>query len=147
MPKFVRNIILPLVVLCGFSSCAKYQKQWDEAVLNADAPHSNITGAWTGSWKSTPSGHTGKLKCIIKESENGDYEFYYWATWARVISGGFRISCRVDKKNNNWTFAGEKNLGSLGGNFNHQGKGTIDKIEATYQSDRGDHGTFSLTRP
>ena len=56
-------------------------------------------------------------------------------------------TCRVDKKNNNWTFAGEKNLGSLGGNFNHQGKGTVDKIEATYQSDRGDHGTFSLTRP
>jgi len=46
-----------------------------------------------------------------------------------------------------WTFSGENDLGSLGGNFNHQGKGTINKIEATYQSDRGDHGTFSLTRP
>lgn len=147
MPKFIRNVLIPLLIICGFSNCARYQKQWDEAVLNADIPHSNITGAWTGSWKSAPTGHTGKLKCIIQEKKDGQYEFYYWATWARVISGGFRITCSVNKKNENWTFNGEKDLGSLGGNFNHQGKGNINKIEASYQSDRGDHGTFTLTRP
>ena len=146
MPKFVRNIILPLIVFCGFSSCAKYQKQW-EAALNADAPHSNITGAWTGSWKSTPSGHTGKLKCIIQETENGQYEFYYWATWAKVLSGTFKMTCKANEENKKWTFSGENDLGSLGGKFNHQGKGSTDKIEAAYQSDRGDHGTFSLTQP
>lgn len=147
MPKFIKNVLISLLIICGFSNCARYQKQWDEAVLNADIPHSNITGAWTGSWKSTPTGHTGKLKCIIQEKKDGQYEFYYWATWARVISGGFRITCSVNKKNENWTFNGEKDLGSLGGNFNHQGKGNINKIEALYQSDRGDHGTFTLTRP
>ena len=147
MPKFIRNVLIPLLIICGFSNCARYQKQWDKAVLNADIPHSSITGAWTGSWKSTPTGHTGKLKCIIQEKKDGQYEFYYWATWARVISGGFRITCSVNKKNEKWTFNGEKDLGSLGGNFNHQGKGNINKIEASYQSDRGDHGTFTLTRP
>ena len=64
-----------------------------------------------------------------------------------VISGGFRISCKVDKKNNNWTFAGEKNLGSLGGNFNHQGKGTIDKIEILTNQTGASLHLFRLTRP
>ena len=89
----MRKICLATSVLLFFSSCAKFQQKWDQAQNETEIPHKTIEGPWVGSWKSTPSGHDGKLKCIIKETETGEFEFYYWATWANILSGGFKITC------------------------------------------------------
>ena len=140
-----RSLILLFIIF--LSSCARYQKQWDKVRIETKEPHSGILGAWTGTWKSIPSGHNGKLKCIIKEKDDNVYEFYYWATWAKVLSGGFRTSCEVTKENALWTFEGTQNLGALGGKFSHKGNATSKKIEATYKAEHGDHGIFTLTRP
>ena len=98
-------------------------------------------------WKSVPTGHNGRLKCIITEKNEDEYEFYYWATWAKVLSGGFRTSCKVNKEGNLWKFNGTQNLGALGGKFSHEGKATNKEIKATYKAEHGDHGIFILTRP
>ncbi|MBA73474.1 MAG: hypothetical protein VX646_07385 [Verrucomicrobiota bacterium] len=143
----MHKICLVIFLALACSGCAKYQKQWEKAQNEIPPPHNNLEGSWIGSWESAPSGHGGKLKCIIKESDKGQYEFHYWATWAKVISGGFRITCKVKKLDKAWTFEGDKDLGSLGGNFTHSGSATPNKLKATYKSDRGDHGSFTLSRP
>ena len=143
----MHKICLVIFLALACSCCAKYQKQWEKAQNEVPPPHNNLEGSWIGSWESAPSGHSGKLKCIIKESDKGQYEFHYWATWAKVISGGFRITCKVKKLDKAWTFEGDKDLGSLGGNFTHSGSATPNKLKATYKSDRGDHGSFTLSRP
>jgi hypothetical protein len=143
----MHKICLAISLLLACSGCAKYQKQWEKTQNEILPPHKNLEGSWVGSWKSEPSGHGGKLKCIIKETDKGQYEFYYWATWAKVISGGFRITCKVKKIDTEWTFEGDKNLGSLGGKFTHTGTAFPNKLKATYKSDRGDHGSFTLSRP
>ena len=143
----MHKICLAFTLFLAFSGCARYQKQWDKAQNEILPPHQNLEGPWIGSWQSEPSGHSGKLKCIIKQTNKGQYEFYYWATWAKVISGGFRITCDVKKIEKEWAFDGDKDLGSLGGKFIHSGTATPNKLKATYKSDRGDHGSFNLSRP
>ena len=63
------GLAISLILTC--SGCAKYQKQWEKAQNEILPPHHNLEGSWVGSWESAPSGHSGKLKCIIKESDNG----------------------------------------------------------------------------
>lgn len=147
MLKNLLNRSLILLFLFFLSSCARYQKQWDKVRIETKEPHSGILGAWTGTWKSEPTGHNGRLKCIITESNEDEYEFYYWATWAKVLSGGFKTSCKVKKEGDLWTFNGTQDLGALGGKFSHEGKATNKEIKATYKAEHGDHGIFILTRP
>ena len=138
------RLVFAALALLLLPSCIGFHREWTSAQKK---PGEGIAGAWIGSWESGHNGHKGKLRCVVTKKAPGRYEFYYWATWARVISGGFRIECEVEEEAGKWSFDGDKDLGRLGGKFAHEGKATKEKIEATFGSDRGDHGTFSLERP
>lgn len=141
------RILTALAVLCLFPSCVGFQQKFQDAHKAFPPPNKTIEGAWIGSWKSGANGHEGKLRCVITKIDADSYEFYYWATWARVMSGGFKIECDVAKKDGKWTFSGEKDLGALGGRFGHSGTATPTKIDATFRSIGGpDRGTFELKR-
>jgi len=134
-------------ILFLFPSCVGFYEDWHAAKKAHPGPHENIEGAWVGSWTSGHNAHTGNLRCIVKDTGGDEYEFRYWATWAKVISGGFDIECEAATKNGTTEFSGDMDLGKLGGHFSHEGTGTPDAIKATWRSQRGDHGTFELKRP
>ena len=144
MTKPLPRLIAVAAAAALLPSCVGFQRQWSRAERE---PQNGIEGAWTGSWLSSFNGHKGKLRGVVSETAPGTYEFYYWATWARVISAGFKIECEVEEKDGKWTFSGDKDLGKLGGAFSHEGTASKAKLKATYRSDRGDHGTFELSRP
>ena len=140
-------IVTVIGALCfALVSCTDFKKNWAEELTKNNKP-TDLTGAWEGTWKSDVNGHTGKLRCIITKQPDGQYEFHYWAQWQKVLSGSFRQNYEVKKKGNTFTFSGEKDLGKFGGKFDHQGTATATTFKATYVAEKGDKGTFELSRP
>ena len=141
-------LVLAAVACAALTGCTDFKKVWEEEMAKPPQKHTDLTGAWEGTWTSSFNGHTGKLRCIVTKQQNGEYEFHYWAQWQKVLSGSFRQNYKVDEKTKGtFTFEGEKDLGKLGGKFTHKGKATAKTFEATYDSDSGDNGVFKLTRP
>ena len=146
MPSLKKNLII-ISALLFLPGCFGFHYQWHHSQGNDNQATNSIEGSWTGSWQSTHSTHGGKLRCVIRQSSPDSYTFLYRATWARVISGNFEIECTVSRDQDEWRFAGEKDLGILGGKFSHSGVGSPAEIQATYLSEKGDKGTFKLSRP
>ena len=140
-------VIATLACSLLLTACVGFERNWQRAQRAHPAPHRGLEGVWEGSWKSGANGHSGGLRCIVRKTGADRYEFYYWATWARVLSGGFKIEVEAVEKDGKWSFSGDKDLGKLGGAFSHEGEATAQELKATFKSDRGDHGTFQLTRP
>ncbi|MCP4849243.1 MAG: hypothetical protein GY899_14980 [Verrucomicrobiaceae bacterium] len=147
MPSIKRILIILSATLC-LPGCFGFHYQWHHSKgSEQQAEIKSIEGLWTGSWQSSNSKHSGKLRCVICKSSPDSYTFYYRATWARIITGNFKIKCIVNRDNEEWRFSGEKDLGFLGGKFSHSGIGSLSAIQATYLSEKGDKGTFKLKRP
>ncbi|MFV1994279.1 MAG: hypothetical protein ACC661_02490 [Verrucomicrobiales bacterium] len=143
------------LALCGsllafIAGCASpdFAASWKKT--STTPPPESIEGAWEGSWTSLGSGHTGRLRCLVTrapETSPQAYNFHYWASWAKVLSGEFQVTYEVEQDGDLYRFSGEQDLGKmLGGVFTHTGEATRDRFEASYEA-RVDHGTFVLSRP
>jgi hypothetical protein len=109
----------------------------------------SFTGAWSGTWKSSATGHHGTLQCVISPADDaGHHRFHYRATWQKILSGSFVTVHEVKPAGGGkWTFSGDSDLGPLaGGVYHHEGMVTTGSFEATYKS-KMDEGIFSLSRP
>ena len=138
----------------GFNSA--YRKSVD--AFDAADPKPKVSGPWEGYWLSDKNAHTGKLRAIStpRPSTAGDsdsdsdgvehYDFRYHATWAKVLSGGYRSDHSVSREpDGSYSVKGAENIALLG---LYTSEGTIkgDKFESRYKSD-ADEGVFILQRP
>jgi hypothetical protein len=147
MPS-IKRIFIILIAMLFLPGCIGFHYQWHHSKGSKQQHETaSIEGLWSGSWQSAKSKHGGKLRCVIRKSSADSYTFLYRATWARVISGNFKIKCIVTSDKEKWQFSGEKNLGTLGGKFSHSGIGSPARIQAKYHSEKGDEGIFELRRP
>ena len=82
------------LVLAG---CAGYEREWKRGLAVPPvagaraAAAATPEGAWTGTWTSTGTGHSGRLRCVITVEPGGSGEeatFSYHATWG-IFSGAF----------------------------------------------------------
>lgn len=146
MPTWKILIILSILPL--LPGCIGFHYKWHHAKghLTQSSP-ADIEGLWSGSWESSTTKHSGKLRCVVRKASPNSYSFHYRATWARIISGNFKIKCSVSSDNEKWNFSGDKDLGILGGKFSHSGTASLNEIQAIYHSEQGDEGTFELHRP
>jgi hypothetical protein len=141
-------LLLPLtaaVALLAGPSCTGWPRGWQQAkALNS---RQGPAGAWTGTWHSIPTGHTGKLRCAVFPKKGQRWEYRYRASWARVLCAGFTVDCEATPSpDGRWQVMGQKDLGPLfGGVFTHKGTVAGDHMEATYQA-AADHGTLTLRR-
>ena len=142
MKFFARLSLLAIVAL--LSSCGSFDKKWEKALNNK---YTGIEGPWEGTWKSDFNGHHGKLRGIVTKKSATEYEFLYWATWARIFSGSFPSVHTVTPKGQGFELSGKEDLGALGGVFNFSGSIDAKNYKATYKSSKGDHGVFQMTRP
>lgn len=137
-------VLLPVLA----SSCTGWPRGWSAAKRGAH-PADGLSGAWEGTWRSVPTGHTGKLRCAVFPKSPDTWEYRYRASWAKVLCAGFKVDClAVRQKDGTWKISGERDLGPLfGGIFKHTGtvSGDGEKLDATYNA-KLDHGTLTLRR-
>ena len=117
------------------------------------APARAQEGAWTGMWSSTGTGHSGKLRCLVKvipSEESGPLEkaqFTYHAVWG-VFSGVFQTTQPIEpQKNDSLRSAGSWKLPRwAGGQYDYDMSLTGSRFEGSWTGG-GDTGTFQLARP
>jgi len=155
--RLVLGLILTSVLpSCGFA----FREAWKKAPgptfafrgpngpCTADFPSEGV-GKWKGTWLSDANGHHGDLLCVVSESKNsqGDHEFFYHATWKKILSGSYKAIHTVKKqKDGTYIFKGEHKMPDWAGGLYHY-EGTIkgDEFKANYRCSM-DNGTYTMKR-
>lgn len=144
--RFLDFSLIALALLV--SGCSgSFHREWRAAA--ATSTPSDFTGAWEGHWESSANGHQGKLRCLVSPSDTaqGSYNFHYWAKWG-WLSGDFATVYPVTSiRKDRWRFAGDSDLGALGGVYRHEGEATTETFHADFSSTGGDRGTMNMARP
>lgn len=142
------RFFMPLAVgaaLVSGPSCTGWPRGWTQAkkLAEQDSP----AGAWTGTWQSIPTGHSGNLRCAVFPKGHGTWQYRYRATWAKVLCAGFTVDCEATRlPDGRWEITGQRDLGPLfGGTFTHKAILSDGQLQATYQA-TADHGTLTLRR-
>jgi hypothetical protein len=138
----IRVLCFLSLVAC-LTSCgtAGFHKEWRAVKPGADG----LSGAWEGTWLSESNGHSGKLKAVIGEGQGTQASpVRYYATWAGLLSGGFRTEHRFTKQGQGHVFSGSQSLGKYG-DFTVKGSVKDGHLHANYEA-AGDHGIFRMTR-
>lgn len=129
------------------TSCSTgFRREWREAV--AAGPQPGASGAWEGEWRSDVNGHHGRLRAVISSAKDasGTHEVHYHATWAKILSGGFRCTHRIQPAAGGLALEGNHRMPDwAGGLYRYDGRIRGDQFEAGYSSSK-DHGVFRMTR-
>ncbi len=147
----MKTLPIFLSVIAGllFTSCASFERDWRQAIADYEGgAASTPAGPWIGEWTTTSNGHTGALRAIVTkvEGSSNEYDFRYHATWAKVLSGTYKVRYPVTGGPGRYTAKGEENLG-LFGRFGHSASISNNSFNATYSNKKGDIGKFALKRP
>ncbi len=137
----VFQMMLVLVMPLALASCgAGFRREWNRAPA-ADGVH----GRWSGSWKSEVNGHSGFLRCVVKEGSSPEKKtFIYRAGWMKILATTINTEKVVTKTHEGWKFTGGKDLGSFG-EFSSTGTIKGDDFSARYESAL-DKGSFTMKR-
>lgn len=154
------RIALGLIFLTTLPSCGfAFRKAWKEGGYAVPPSGPTISsgptknhlppGKWEGTWHSDATGHQGTLRCVTSNTINhqGDHEFFYHATWKKILSGSYKAVHTVKKlKDGSYTFKGEHKMPDWAGGLYHY-EGTIkgNDFNACYQSAM-DRGTYTMKR-
>lgn len=139
------HLSILLLALLG-SGCSPFHGAWRAAGKQA-TPADDVVGRWQGSWKSDPSGHTDKLRCLVTKLDDTRYQAWFHAKYHTIFSFAYKVELRVEKLTNEFQFNGSADLGTLaGGVYNYDGHANGTNFFSTYNS-KYDHGTFQMTRP
>ncbi len=143
------TLVLTLLPSCGLS----FRSAWKTPASNA-----GVRGKWEGTWLSTASGHTGKLRAVISEPgpllaaskqqpKAVSHQFFYHCTWRGILSAAFKTTQQVEKqKNGTYTFKGDHQMPNwVGGVYHYEGTIKGDNFNACYESGL-DRGTFTMKR-
>ena len=153
------RIALGLVFLTTLPSCGtEFRSAWKQGGYLVAPTSPACAGPfktqlprskWEGTWHSDATGHQGTLRCVTSSTINnqGDHEFFYRATWKKILSGSYKAVHTVKKqKDGSYTFKGEHKMPDWAGGLYHY-EGTIkgDNFNACYQSAM-DRGTYTMKR-
>lgn len=145
--KILVKILASVLLLLSMSGCASYEREWRHARVQAPAKPGSVTGPWEGTWLSDVNGHTGRLRCLVKQKNQDEYEFHFKATYWKLFRYSYLVTLPAHRHATGYTFSGDEDLGYLAGGVYHY-DGTIigTNFNATYNC-KFDHGTFTLSRP
>jgi hypothetical protein len=139
------SLAILMLALVG-SGCSQFHGEWRAAAKQAP-PADAIVGRWQGSWKSVPSGHTDKLRCLVTKLDDTRYQAWFHAKYHTIFSFAYKVELRVEKQTSEFQFKGSADLGKLaGGVYTYDGHANATNFFSTYTA-KLDHGTFQMTRP
>lgn len=128
------------------TGCSTFNRDW-KAALQSPPPTNDLTGAWEGRWTSAPSGHAGRLRCLMVRKSDTEYDAHFHANYKKVLSFSYTVPLEVHRVGESWKFNGEADLGKLaGGVYTYEGAASSSQFFSTYHCAR-DHGKFEMTRP
>lgn len=114
---------------------------------SSEASAADLSGRWRGRWVSATTGHQGPLSARFRQVSADEYRVVFHGRFWKVVPFRYALNMQVQSSNDqSITFAGQKSLGRLFGNFEYQAQVTGSQFHATYQS-RKDHGAFQMSRP
>ena len=145
------NIILGFSFAFLLSSCSiRFNHEWKQALAaQSGKTPSDITGLWSGSWKSDANGHSGDLRCIVTpiDAQSGACRFHYHATWMKTLSTTYDVTHVVKRTGDGFVFSGDQELSGAGsGLYHYEGRATPMEFRSTFRS-VSDHGVFEMKRP
>lgn len=130
------------------AGCSTFNEEY-QAALQDPSPRDDVTGPWEGTWRSDKSGHTGPLKCVVSQQDDGLYEMHFKAGYKLLFNWSYSYRARFELQphNDGYEFSGTTDLGWLaGGDYYYEGRIDPADFYSTFRSGR-DFGTFEMTRP
>jgi hypothetical protein len=141
-----RAAIAAAVFLGG---CSSFEDEWEASVERwtaSEAP-GGLVGPWQGRWLSESTGHSGELRCIFKQGENGGHEASYRARWGWFFSFEYALPIEIESRPDGVVrFQSKADLGWPWGEYEQEGEATGARLRSSYRAE-SDHGTFELERP
>lgn len=147
LPLAMKHALVSLLALALLTSCsAGFRREWKTALTTGPQP--GVAGAWEGTWMSEVNGHHGRLRAVVSAPKNaeGDHDFHYHATWAKILSGAYRAEHRVSPMRGGSSFKGSHQMPEwAGGRYTYEGTVKGDSFEARYECAK-DKGVFRMKR-
>jgi hypothetical protein len=132
--------VLSLVTGCSFN------RDWKRATAYPRGTN-DITGQWTGEWRSETNSHHGTLRCIITPNAPNAYMGRFRARFWKIFAAGYTVPLNVTNIDGKFTLSGSADLGFLGGGvYTYKGSADHTNFQCAYESKR-DHGQFIMRRP
>jgi hypothetical protein len=137
-------MVLGLLSTLG-GGCSSFDRQWKAQHLSP-ASTDPMVGRWEGRWRSEPSGHQGRLRCLIDPvaGKPGHYQATFQARWGGIFTFHQPAVLTVQGQEPVTRFSGDCDLGSWGV-YRYDGTVQGRDFSATYTT-ANDHGTFAMTR-
>jgi hypothetical protein len=141
-PNHLRLALVAISLVCLPSCGTAFRKAWNHAPASQ-----GVEGKWEGTWLSAVNGHTGTLKCVVSApTGKGDHEFFYRATWKKILSGSYKAVHHVEKKGGSHVFKGDHQMPDwAGGKYHYEGTVKGDEFSACYESAM-DRGSYMMRR-
>jgi hypothetical protein len=134
-----------LSIVFSLFGCSSFERDWKAAAAIPSPP--GLAGRWEGSWRSTASGHSGELRCLMTAVGGDHYQARYRARWGCCFKFEYTVPLQVEAKGQLFRFQGTADLGWLaGGLYRYDGEAGAARLLSTYSS-RRDHGEFEMARP
>lgn len=107
---------------------------------------SDLSGSWSGDWRSCTSGHKGPLSAQFCKVDPCHYEVRFKGRFFKVIPFRYAVTLEVvEETPERVVLAGSQDLGRLFGTFTYSATVTGNCFVATYTSCK-DQGEFRMSR-
>ena len=134
--------LLGVTAILAASGCSTFDRDYEVAV--AHGPYTDFTGPWEGKWQSNVSDHSGRLRCLMAQVSEDEYDGRFQAKYSRIFTFEHKIRMKSRVEGGVATFDGRADLPFFG-DYNWTGRIVGEEFTAEYRTDQ-DNGTFSLTR-
>ena len=114
-------------------------------MLSGAAHAADLSGNWTGHWKSCETGHTGPLKAKFCRVDACHYEVTFCGRFFKVLPFRYKVKLRVVQEGDTVRLEGCQELGRLMGVYRYSATATRCVFHSRYTS-KDDRGYFHLER-
>ena len=140
-------VLLAMSVLMLTGCKTSFNERWatETKFPSNDVP---MIGAWDGTWTSSETGETGKIRAIVRRVDRNSYHALFCATYKETLDFEYPFYLYTSYESKQIVkFRGHANLGDdAGGMHYYEGDSTGSTFTINYKS-TNDHGVFELARP
>ncbi|MBW3597381.1 MAG: hypothetical protein KY475_08910 [Planctomycetes bacterium] len=113
--------------------------------MTAPSRATDLSGSWSGTWKSCTSGHEGPLRAEFVRRSACCYDVTFRGRFFKILPFRYSVAMRVIKQDGCVYLSGSKDLGRLFGVFSFAAAADGCRFHADYSSCE-DKGCFRLSR-